>query len=78
MKPLKLTQYRWIVSDPDIFGGKPIVRGTRLSAAFILACLAEGMTPQEIDETYTAFPHEAIPEIMKLSSELLDQPDVAA
>ncbi len=54
------------------------MRDTRLSAAFILSCLAEGMSPEEIDQTYAPFPHEAIPEIMKLSAELLDQPDVAA
>jgi uncharacterized protein (DUF433 family) len=78
MKPLKLANYHWIVSNPEIFGGKPIVRDTRLSVSFILGCLAEGMSPEEIDQTYAPFPHEAIPEIMKLSSELLDQPDVAA
>lgn len=78
MKPLKLASYQWIVSNPEIFGGKPIVKGTRLSASFILGCLAEGMSPEEIDQTYAPFPHEAIPEIMKLSSELLDRPDVAA
>ena len=78
MKPLDLKHYRYIVSDPDIFGGKPVIRGTRLSASFILGCLAEGMSLDEIDQTYAPFPHEAVSEIMKLSSELLDQPDVAA
>lgn len=75
---MNLKKYHWIVSNPETFGGKPLVRGTRLTAAFIISCLAEGMSPEEIDRTYAPFPHEAIPEIMKLSSELLDQPDVAA
>lgn len=26
----------WIVTDPDILGGKPCVRGTRLSVEFLL------------------------------------------
>ena len=78
MKPLRLSSYHWLESNPEIFGGKPIVRGTRLSASFILGCLAEGMSPDEIDQTYTPFPHDAISEIMKLSSEVLDQSDVAA
>ena len=78
MELLKLAKCRWIVSNPEIFGGKPIVRGTRLSAAFILSCLADGMSPEDIDKTYAPFPHDAIPEIMKLSAQLLDQPDVAA
>ena len=78
MKPLRLNHYHWLESNPEIFGGKPIVKGTRLTASFILGCLAQGMSPEEIDQTYTPFPHDAIPEIMKLSSEALDQPDVAA
>jgi uncharacterized protein (DUF433 family) len=78
MKPLNLKPYRWIVSDPGIFGGKPVVKGTRLAVSFILNCFAEGMSVKDIEETYAPFPHEAVPEIMKLSSELLDQSDVAA
>jgi uncharacterized protein (DUF433 family) len=54
------------------------IRGTRLSASLILACLAEGMSAYEIEESYGPFPHEAIPEILKAASELLDSPHVAA
>jgi uncharacterized protein (DUF433 family) len=70
--------YHWIVSDPAMLGGKPAIRGTRLSASLILACLAEGMSVDEIEESYGPFPHEAIPEILKAASELLDSPHVAA
>lgn len=69
-----LPGYNWLVSDPEILGGKPVVRGTRLSAAFILACLSEGMVHEEIADTYAPFPKEAIPEILKLASGLLDAP----
>ena len=70
--------FRWIVADPELLGGKLAVRGTRFSVSFILSCLAAGMTVEEIDETYGPFPHEAIPEMMKVASELLDAPNVAA
>jgi len=50
----------------------------RLSASLILACLAEGMSAEEIEESYGPFPHEAIPEVLKAASELLDTPHVAA
>lgn len=63
--------YKWLVRDADLLGGKLAVRGTRLSASFVLACLAEGMSAEEIKQTYGPFPQEAIPEIMKLASELL-------
>ena len=65
---MSLSGYNWLVSDPEILGGKPVVRGTRLSAAFILACLSEGLKYEEIVETYAPFPKEAIPEIMWLAS----------
>ena len=69
--------YRWIVSDPDLLGGKLAVRGTRLSVSFLLACLAEGMSTQEIQATYGPFPEEAIAEILHLAAEELDHPVAA-
>jgi len=76
LRPYK--NFRWIVHDPEMLGGKPAIRGTRLSASLILACLAEEMTVEEIEESYGQFPHEAIPEVLKVASELLDSPHVAA
>jgi uncharacterized protein (DUF433 family) len=70
--------YQWIVRDPAMLGGKPTIRDTRLSASLILACLAEGMSPEEIEESYGPFPHEAIPEVLKAASELMDSPHGAA
>jgi uncharacterized protein (DUF433 family) len=75
-KPFK--NFRWIVSDPDLLGGKLAVRGTRFSVSFVLACLAEGMRVEEIEETYGRIPREAIPEVMRAASEVLDSPNVAA
>jgi uncharacterized protein (DUF433 family) len=81
MRDWEPTPYRnckWIVRDPALLGGKLAVRGTRLSVSFVLACLAEGMSAKEIEQTYGPFPREAIPEIMKVASELLDSGNVAA
>jgi hypothetical protein len=36
------------------------------------------MSADEIEQTYGPFPREAIPEIMKVASELLDSEHVAA
>ena len=76
LKPFK--QYRWIVADPELLGGKLAIRGTRFSVAFVLSCLAEEMSVEEIEETYGPFPRESLPEIMKVASDLLDRLDVAA
>ena len=42
----------WIVSDKDHLGGKPRVRDTRISIAFLLEGLASGMTVAEIVDAY--------------------------
>ena len=76
LKPFR--NFRWIVADPDLLGGKLAVRGTRFSVSFVLSCLAEGMSAEEIEETYGRFPREAMPEVMRVASEILDVPNVAA
>jgi uncharacterized protein (DUF433 family) len=41
-----------IHSNPDILGGKPVVKGTRISVELILEYLAEGAPTSEIVDTY--------------------------
>ena len=47
-----------IVSDPAILGGKPCLRGTRISVEFILELLASGASR---DEILTAYPQVTAP-----------------
>jgi uncharacterized protein (DUF433 family) len=70
--------YKWIVADPDLLGGKLVVRGMRLSVSFLLACLAEGMSVEEIQTTYGAFPKEALGEILSLAAAQFEEPVAAA
>jgi uncharacterized protein (DUF433 family) len=37
-----------ITVNPDIFGGKPIIRGLRISVELVLSLLAQGETPESI------------------------------
>jgi uncharacterized protein (DUF433 family) len=41
-----------IIANPNILGGKPIIRGTRLSVEFILDLLASDVSEEEILEDY--------------------------
>jgi uncharacterized protein (DUF433 family) len=77
-EPRAYKPFRWIVWDPELLGGKLAIRGTRFSVSFILSCLAEGMSVEEIEETYGKLPREAIPEVMRVAAEILDAPNVAA
>ncbi len=67
-KPQAFKDYKWIVADPALLGGKLAVRGTRFSVSFIRSCLAQSMSVEEIEQTYAPLPREAIPEIMKVPS----------
>jgi uncharacterized protein (DUF433 family) len=42
-KPSGFKDYKWIVADPALLGGKLAVRGSRFSVSFILSCLGEIM-----------------------------------
>lgn len=44
----------WIVSDPSILGGKPCIRGSRISVQFVLELIASGASPEDVR---VAYPH---------------------
>lgn len=50
----------WIVSNPGILGGKPCVRGTRISFEQILDLLAAGRTQADILAAYPHLPGEGL------------------
>lgn len=78
-QPTAYKDYRYIVADADLLGGKLAIRGTRISVSLILECLANGMSMEEIDEAFDrAFPHEALAEILKVASEVTGSFHVAA
>ena len=42
----------WIIYNQAILTGKPIIKGTRISVAFVLQCIASGMTIEQILSGY--------------------------
>ncbi len=43
---------KYIISDPNILSGIPVVKGTRVPVARILSLLKEGYTLEEIQEQF--------------------------
>src|SRR5437870_5358039 len=77
-QPAAYKDYKWIVADPQLLGGKLAIRGTRLSVSLILECLAGGMSLEDIEQSFDgAFPGQALPEILKVASEFTDSFHVA-
>jgi len=50
----------FIIRDPDILNGKPIVKGTRISVGLILQCLASGMSKEDILRGYPTLTREGL------------------
>ncbi|MBM4024629.1 MAG: DUF433 domain-containing protein [Planctomycetes bacterium] len=57
----------YIVADPAVLGGKPTIKGTRISVEFIIERLAQGWTETQLLENYprlTPEPLQAVRDCM--------------
>ena len=61
----------YIVVDPTILVGKPIIRGTRLSVEFIVQLLAQGWTEADIQKNYPGVTHEQIAACLHYAAQVL-------
>lgn len=60
-----------IVSDPEILGGKPCVRGTRLSVEFLLELAASGATQDQILAQYPQLTSEGLAAAFRYAADVL-------
>ena len=60
-----------IISDPGILGGKPCVKGTRLSVEFILELVASGASRDDIVRSYLQLTTEDVEEALKFAAQSL-------
>ncbi len=49
-----------ITIDPEVCGGKPCIRGTRIWVSLVLDMLADGMTEAELLDAYPSLAHEDV------------------
>ena len=60
-----------ITSSPNVLGGKPVIRGTRLSVEFILNLLGRGATSEEILDEYSGLKNDDIQACLLFASKSL-------
>ena len=58
-------------SSPDVLGGKPVVRGTRLSVEFLLGLCAAGWSEAQIFENYPAVSEPALRAVFAYAADAL-------
>jgi uncharacterized protein (DUF433 family) len=65
---MEVVMFNHIISNPAILGGKPCIKGTRLSVEFILELFASGATREEILMTYPQLQADAIEESLRYAA----------
>ena len=66
-----MNKYPHIISDKDILGCKPIIKGTRISVEIILEWIASGATLEAITESYPHLNREALKEAVLYAKDFL-------
>ena len=70
------TQER-ITLDPDVMGGKPCIRGLRVTVGTVLGLLAAGHSEAEILEAYPYLEREDIPAALSYATWRVEEREVA-
>ncbi len=63
--------YEHIVTNSEILGGKPIIRGTRISVEFILELFASGADHKDILNAYPHLPAAGIEDALRYAAQTL-------
>jgi uncharacterized protein (DUF433 family) len=71
---IHMSELHRITSDPDVCGGRPTLRGTRMRVKDILDLLASGATRDEILEDYPYVEAEDITAALQYAAAQTDQP----
>jgi len=72
-----LPGYKWLEVVPGRRGGRPTVKGTRVTVDDILEALANGWSVEEVAENYRV-PLEAVYEALRYALETLRKVEVVA
>ncbi len=67
-----------VFSHPDLRGGEPCIKGTRIPVSTIVASMAEGMSRQEILDEYPQLQDEDITAALLYASESVHQESIYA
>jgi uncharacterized protein (DUF433 family) len=57
---------------PGVLGGKPVLRGTRISVDFLLELLASGATREQIFEAYPQVDEESLAAALRYAARALN------
>ena len=72
-----MKRFKRIVLDPKVMGGKPCIRGTRVTVGNLISLLAAGHTEEEILAAYPYLEREDIREALAYAAWRAEEMDIA-
>jgi len=67
-----MEEFRWIEINPEVCGGKPVIKGTRIPVKVVLDLLANGWSIEDIKEEFD-LNEEQIRDAIRFASKILDR-----
>jgi uncharacterized protein (DUF433 family) len=64
--------FQFITFNPDILGGKPIIKGTRISVEIIMEWVISGASVQDIYKEHTHLPKGSVEEAIQYAARFTD------
>lgn len=71
-----MPEFRHITHDPNVMGGKPCIRGLRVTVGTIVGLLAQGQTHTEILRLYPYLRPEDIREALSYAAWRVEEQEV--
>ncbi len=71
MREMMMSKFKRIVRDPEICGGQPTIKGTRVLVLDILDWMKEGKDFNEIISNFPSITREDIQEIIAYAKEMI-------
>lgn len=65
-----MTWQEYITTDPEILGGKPIVRGTRLAVDFLLGLFAAGWSADQVLTSYPQISQDSLRAVFAYAADI--------
>lgn len=62
---------QWIISDPNVMMGKPVVAGTRITVELILEKLSAGETTEQLLQAHPRLTREAVQAALAFAKDAL-------
>jgi uncharacterized protein (DUF433 family) len=72
-----MREFDRITVNPEVMGGRPCVRGLRISVGLVVNLLANGMSPSEIIGEYPMLEEEDVRQCLRYAARLAENREVS-